>query len=26
MGAILAKADCSYKLFNVTYGEVIKEE
>ena len=26
MGNILHKADCSYKLFNVTYGEVVKEE
>ena len=26
MGEILHKADCSYKLFNVTYGEVVKEE
>lgn len=25
MGNILHKADCSYKLFNVTYGEVCKE-
>ena len=25
MGEILEKADCSYKLFNVTYGEVVKE-
>ena len=25
MGDILHKAECSYKLFNVTYGEVIKE-
>ena len=26
MGDILHKAECSYKLFNVTYGEVIKGE
>ena len=26
MGNILHKAECSYKLFNVTYGEVLKEE
>ena len=26
MGNILHKAECSYKLFNVTYGEVVKEE
>ena len=25
MGNILHKAECSYKLFNVTYGEVVKE-
>ena len=25
MGDILHKAECSYKLFNVTYGEVVKE-
>ena len=25
MGNILHKAECSYKLFNVTYGEVLKE-
>ena len=24
MGNILREADCSYKLFNVTYGEVVK--
>ena len=26
MGDILGKADCSYKLFNVSYGTVLKEE
>jgi DNA replication and repair protein RecF len=26
MGNILHKAECSYKLFNVTYGAIVKEE
>jgi hypothetical protein len=26
MGGILGRANCSYKLFNVSYGAVEKEE